>query len=68
MDDKDIYNFITGGLPGLKAFTSNRIKVAGDLILAQQLEDVFLKAGGIDKAKEYLQKATQSQIKSRSKL
>jgi hypothetical protein len=64
IEDKDILKFVTGGLHGLKALSENRIRIAGDVGLASQLEDVFLKTGGIEKAKEFLKKAAVS-IKSK---
>jgi hypothetical protein len=48
---------VTGGLHGLKAFAENRIRIAGDVELASQLEEVFMKTGGVEKAKEFLKKA-----------
>ncbi|KAI8906181.1 hypothetical protein DFJ77DRAFT_477739 [Powellomyces hirtus] len=56
VEDADILNFITGGLPPLKAYASQRVRVVGDLLLAQQLEDVFAKAGGPEKAAAFLSK------------
>jgi SCP-2 sterol transfer family len=46
IQDKDILKFITGGMHGLKAINEERVKIAGDLNLARELENVFLKAGG----------------------
>ncbi|KAI8916202.1 hypothetical protein EDD86DRAFT_197959 [Gorgonomyces haynaldii] len=57
IEDKDIYKFITGGMYGIKALAQGNIKVAGDLQFANELEDVFYKAGGVAKTKEYLAKA-----------
>ncbi|KAJ3009698.1 hypothetical protein HKX48_007792 [Thoreauomyces humboldtii] len=57
IEDHDILNFITGGLPALKAYTSQRVKIIGDLLLAQQLEDVFAKAGGAEKVAGFLKNA-----------
>lgn len=74
IEDADILNFITGGLPALKAYTTQRVRVVGDLILAQQLEDVFTKAGGKEKAMAFLEKVTGKKVvaqggkKSKSKL
>ncbi|KAJ3396558.1 hypothetical protein HDU92_002738 [Lobulomyces angularis] len=49
--------FITGGgLTGMKAFVGGKIKIVGDLLLAQQLEEVFVKAGGVAKAMSFLEK------------
>lgn len=35
-------------MTGVKAYMTGKIKVRGDLILAQKLEDIFEKAGGRD--------------------
>lgn len=35
-------------LTGVKAYMVGRIKVRGDLVLAQRLEEVFERAGGRD--------------------
>jgi hypothetical protein len=53
---------LTGGLHGLKAFAENRIKIAGDVSLASELEQIFLKTGGIEKAKEFMKKAQKSKL------
>ncbi|KND01314.1 uncharacterized protein SPPG_03126 [Spizellomyces punctatus DAOM BR117] len=62
IEDADILNFITGGLPALKAYTSQRVRIVGDLLLAQQLEDVFSKAGGPEKAMKYLERVTGKKV------
>ncbi|KAK4520270.1 isocitrate dehydrogenase (NAD(+)) idh1 [Mucor velutinosus] len=54
VEDHDLLNFITGGLTGVKAYMAGRIKVRGDLVLAQRLEEVFERAGGRDRALEFL--------------
>ncbi|KAI9272613.1 hypothetical protein BY458DRAFT_508770 [Sporodiniella umbellata] len=56
VEDNDLLNFITGGLTGVKAYVAGKIKVRGDLILAQKLEQVFEKAGGRDRAIEFMKK------------
>ncbi|KAJ3224733.1 hypothetical protein HK099_007982 [Clydaea vesicula] len=56
IEDQDILNFATGGLTGMKAFVGGKIKIVGDLLLAQQLEEVFVKAGGVAKAMSFLEK------------
>ncbi|KAJ3040742.1 hypothetical protein HDV00_010499 [Rhizophlyctis rosea] len=55
--DADLLNIITGGLTGLEAFTRNRIKIVGDMMLATQLEEVFNEAGGVEKTMEFLRRA-----------
>ncbi|KAG0171395.1 hypothetical protein DFQ28_001065 [Apophysomyces sp. BC1034] len=56
VEDGDLLNFITGGMTGVKAYMTGKIKVRGDLILAQRLEEVFEKAGGRDRAMEFIKK------------
>lgn len=57
IEDSDILNFITGGLTGLQALSKKKIRVLGDLELAQELESLFSKAGGVEKAMAFLKKA-----------
>ncbi|KAJ3333086.1 hypothetical protein HDU91_002981 [Kappamyces sp. JEL0680] len=57
IEDKDILKFVTGGLHGFQALNENRIKIAGDVALALSLEEVFIKTGGIEKVKEFFEKA-----------
>ncbi len=54
LDDRDLLNLISGGLTGIHAYTSGKLKVKGDLSLAQQLEQVFQKAGGVEKVMFFL--------------
>ncbi|EIE88342.1 hypothetical protein RO3G_13053 [Rhizopus delemar RA 99-880] len=54
VEDHDLLNFITGGMTGVKAYVAGRIKVRGDLVLAQRLEEVFEKAGGRERAIEFM--------------
>ena len=41
-------------MTGVKAYMTGKIKVRGDLILAQKLEDIFEKAGGRDVSVKWL--------------
>ncbi|KAI9197515.1 uncharacterized protein BJ171DRAFT_445895 [Polychytrium aggregatum] len=66
IEDADILNFITGGLTGVKAFVSQRIKILGDLVVAQQIEDVFVKTHGVEKAMRFLER-TGIHVNSESK-
>ncbi|KAL1934176.1 hypothetical protein VTP01DRAFT_6358 [Rhizomucor pusillus] len=50
IEDTDVLNFITGGLTGIKAYMARRIKVHGDLVMAQRLEQFFEKAEGRERA------------------
>ncbi|KAI8059116.1 hypothetical protein BC940DRAFT_248145 [Gongronella butleri] len=56
IEDSDLLNFITGGLTGIKAYVNRRIKIRGDLVLAQSLENLFEKSGGRERALEYMKK------------
>ncbi|KAG2177303.1 hypothetical protein INT43_007960 [Umbelopsis isabellina] len=59
VDDADLVNFVTGGMTGVRAYMSGKLKVRGDLMLAQKLEDVFNKTGGQERALEFLKKNEQ---------
>jgi putative sterol carrier protein len=65
LEDRDILKFVTGGLHGLKAFTENKIRIAGDITLAVQLEEVFRTTGGVEKAKEFLKNSGSSLLASK---
>ncbi|CAM0135605.1 hypothetical protein VKS41_005256 [Umbelopsis sp. WA50703] len=56
VDDADLVNFVTGGMTGVRAYMSGKLKVRGDLMLAQKLEDVFNKTGGQERALDFLKK------------
>ncbi|KAI8145927.1 hypothetical protein BJV82DRAFT_666483 [Fennellomyces sp. T-0311] len=56
VEDSDLINFITGGMTGVKAYMTGKIKVRGDLMLAQRLEEVFEKADGRKRAIEFISK------------
>ncbi|KAI8139930.1 hypothetical protein BJV82DRAFT_521218 [Fennellomyces sp. T-0311] len=55
LEDADVLSFVAGGLTGVKAYMARRIKVRGDLVLAQRLEQLFEKAGGRERAIEFVQ-------------
>ncbi len=65
LEDADLLNIITGGLPGLKALSTQRLRVLGDLRLAQQLEAAFVGAGGAEQVAVFLESIKQQR---RSKL
>lgn len=44
-------------MTGLKAFSSNRVKIVGDMMLAKELEELFVKAGGVEKVMKFLEGA-----------
>ena len=56
LEDQDLLKFIVGGLHGVQAISEQRIKIAGDIEFCSELEQVFIKMGGIEKAKEFLSK------------
>ncbi|KAL1922441.1 uncharacterized protein VTP21DRAFT_9980 [Calcarisporiella thermophila] len=64
IEDSDLLNFITGGLTGWGAIVSGKAKIAGDLMLAQKMEEVFKKAGGVEKVLGFL-KANKIQAPSK---
>ncbi|KAI9489311.1 hypothetical protein BDB00DRAFT_770870 [Zychaea mexicana] len=59
VEDGDLVNFITGGMTGVKAYMTGKIKVRGDLMLAQRLEEVFEKAGGRQRAMDFIKENEQ---------
>ncbi|KAI8990099.1 hypothetical protein BDB01DRAFT_848190 [Pilobolus umbonatus] len=60
IDDNDLLHFITGGMNGVRAYMTGKIKVKGDLMLAQRLEEVFQKLGGKERAIEFIKQNEQS--------
>ncbi|KAI9259021.1 SCP2 sterol-binding domain-containing protein [Phascolomyces articulosus] len=54
VEDSDLINFLTGGMTGVKAYMTGKIKVRGDLMLAQRLEEVFEKVGGRQRALDFI--------------
>ncbi|KAL1932607.1 hypothetical protein VTP01DRAFT_8285 [Rhizomucor pusillus] len=60
VDDSDLINLVTGGMTGIKAYMSGKIKVRGDLMLAQRLEEVFDKANGRERAMEFIRNNEQA--------
>ncbi|KAL7748122.1 hypothetical protein RI367_006478 [Sorochytrium milnesiophthora] len=64
IDQRDLFNFFSGGLNGYKAITSGRVRIAGDLLVAQKLEEVFRKAGGVEKTMAYLKQHSDSGLLS----
>ncbi|SAL96904.1 hypothetical protein [Absidia glauca] len=43
VEDSDALNLVTGGVTGIKTFMTGRVKVKGDLLLAQRLEEAVEK-------------------------
>ncbi|KAI7905214.1 uncharacterized protein BX663DRAFT_502131 [Cokeromyces recurvatus] len=60
IDDADLLNFIIGGMTGVRAYMTGKIKVKGDLLLAQRLEEVFEKLDGRERAIEFVKNNEQA--------
>ena len=56
IEDRDLLKFLTGGLSGLQALASKKVYIHGDLELAKSLEDIVVKAGGVDKVFSFIKK------------
>ncbi|KAG0224383.1 hypothetical protein BGW42_006760 [Actinomortierella wolfii] len=56
LEDADLLNFMSGGLTGPRAIVTGKIKIAGAIELAEQLEEIFRKAKGAEKTLAYLEK------------
>ncbi|ORX58813.1 hypothetical protein DM01DRAFT_1301503 [Hesseltinella vesiculosa] len=68
IEDSDLLNFITGGLTGIKGYVNRRIKIRGDLVLAQSLENLFEKSGGRQRALEFVKKNEHTLVLEKAKL
>ncbi|KAF9539474.1 hypothetical protein BGW38_009935, partial [Lunasporangiospora selenospora] len=55
LEDADLLNFMSGGLTGSRGIVSGKIKIAGAMELAEQLEQIFSKAKGAEKTLAYLE-------------
>ena len=58
---------MNGGITGIKAYTTGKVNVVGDLLVAQQALEVFAKAGGVERVKEIMSGAKNSN-RSKAKL
>ncbi|KAG5455519.1 MAG: hypothetical protein BJ554DRAFT_5041 [Olpidium bornovanus] len=56
VEDSALTGFVTGGLNGWKGYSTGKVKIAGDLLLAGQLEEIFKKAGGVEKTMKFFKK------------
>ncbi|KAF9963646.1 hypothetical protein BGZ65_001599 [Modicella reniformis] len=54
LEDKDLLNFMSGGLTGSRGIVNGKIKIAGAMELAEELEQIFRKAKGSEKTLAYL--------------
>jgi hypothetical protein len=41
IEDLDLLKFVTGGISGVALITKKKVKIVGDLELAQELETIF---------------------------
>ncbi|KAF8975009.1 hypothetical protein BGZ46_009516 [Entomortierella lignicola] len=55
VEDSDLLNFMSGGLTGSRGIVSGKIKIAGAMELAEELEQIFRKAKGSEKTLAYLE-------------
>ncbi|KAF9434347.1 hypothetical protein BGZ76_008162 [Entomortierella beljakovae] len=56
IEDSDLLNLMSGGLTGSRGIISGKIKIAGAIEMAEELENVFKKAKGTEKTLAYLEK------------
>ncbi|KAG0082758.1 hypothetical protein BGZ93_001898 [Podila epicladia] len=68
IEDSDLLNFMSGGLTGPRGIVSGKIKIAGAIELAEQLEEVFRKAKGPEKTLAYLDAKRQKSERARARL
>ncbi|KAF9146948.1 hypothetical protein BGX30_000032 [Mortierella sp. GBA39] len=68
IEDSDLLNFMSGGLTGSRGIVSGKIKIAGAIELAEQLEQIFLKAKGQEKTLAYLEQKRGKSEKARARL
>ncbi|KAF9938064.1 hypothetical protein BGZ67_000569 [Mortierella alpina] len=68
LEDSDLLNFMSGGLTGSRGIVSGKIKIAGAMELAEQLEEIFRKAKGADKTLAYLEHKRGKSEKARARL
>ncbi|SAM08605.1 hypothetical protein [Absidia glauca] len=63
VEDADALNLVTGGVTGIKAFMTGKVKVKGDLLLAQRLEEAVEKMGARELAIAFI-KENQAMVNS----
>ncbi|KAF9356376.1 hypothetical protein BGX26_005366 [Mortierella sp. AD094] len=68
VEDSDLLNFMSGGLTGSRGIVSGKIKIAGAMELAEELEQIFRKAKGSDKTLAYLEHKRGKSEKARARL
>ncbi|KAF9301126.1 hypothetical protein BGZ74_007084 [Mortierella antarctica] len=68
IEDSDLLNFMSGGLTGPRGIVSGKIKIAGAIELAEQLEEIFRKAKGAEKTLAYLEQKRGKSEKAKARL
>ncbi|KAG0095142.1 hypothetical protein BGZ93_006273 [Podila epicladia] len=68
IEDSDLLNFMSGGLTGPRGIVSGKIKIAGAIELAEQLEEIFRKAKGAEKTLAYLEHKRGKSEKTKARL
>ncbi|KAG0303526.1 hypothetical protein BGZ98_006555 [Dissophora globulifera] len=68
LEDSDLLNFMSGGLTGPRGIVNGRIKIAGAVELAEQLEQIFKKAKGPEKTLAYLDSKRGKAERARARL
>ncbi|KAF9914201.1 hypothetical protein BX616_008758 [Lobosporangium transversale] len=68
IEDADLLNFMSGGLTGSRGIVSGKIKIAGAMELAEELEQIFRKAKGSEKTLAYLEQKRGKSEKARARL
>ncbi|KAI1319523.1 hypothetical protein EDD11_003793 [Mortierella claussenii] len=68
IEDSDLLNFMSGGLTGSRGIVSGKIKIAGAMELAEELEQLFRKAKGAEKTLAYLEHKRGKSEKARARL
>ncbi|KAF8953814.1 hypothetical protein BGZ52_001151, partial [Haplosporangium bisporale] len=68
IEDSDLLNFMSGGLTGPRGIVSGKIKIAGAIELAEQLEEIFRKAKGAEKTLAYLEHKRGKSEKAKARL
>ncbi|KAF9109963.1 hypothetical protein BGX27_006960 [Mortierella sp. AM989] len=68
IEDSDLLNFMSGGLTGPRGIVSGKIKIAGAVELAEQLEQIFKKAKGPEKTLAYLDNKRTEKEAARARL
>ncbi|KAG0246880.1 hypothetical protein BGX31_006945 [Mortierella sp. GBA43] len=68
IDDADLLNLMSGGLREPRGIVGGKIKIAGAIELAEQLEAVFKKAKGPEKTLAFLEEKRVSSERAKARL